>query len=157
MGKLSHFNEAGDAHMVDVGGKQASKRTAVAEGRISMHQSTLQMVLEGRHAKGDVLGVARIAAIMAAKRTSELVPLCHPLSLSHIDVSFVAMEGGIRCETTVQTTASTGVEMEALAAVQTGLLTIYDMCKAVERGMSINGVRLLSKDGGRSGSWRAED
>ena len=157
MSKLSHFNEAGDARMVDVGSKPSSKRVAVAEGFISMNDSTLRMVLEGRHAKGDVLGVARVAAIMAAKRTSDLVPLCHPLNLSHMEVGFSAADGSIRCEATAHANGATGVEMEALAAVQVGLLTVYDMCKAVQRGMVISGVRLLRKEGGKSGLWEAED
>jgi cyclic pyranopterin phosphate synthase len=156
MPKLTHFNARGEAHMVDVGGKPASHRIAVAEGRISMQKPTLALILEGGHKKGDVLGIARVAGIMAAKKTSELIPLCHPLSLSHIDVELTADEGrdSVVCRVRVETTGPTGVEMEALMAVQISLLTIYDMCKAVDRGMAIHDVRLLEKAGGKSGTWK---
>ena len=156
MGRLTHFNTAGDAHMVDVGEKPETRRTALAEGRICMRAETLELVVEGRHEKGDVLAVARVAGIMAAKRTSELIPLCHPLPLSHVDVALTPVpdECAIRCVVTAETVARTGVEMEALTAVQVALLTVYDMCKAVDRGMTIDEVRLLEKSGGQSGHWR---
>jgi cyclic pyranopterin phosphate synthase len=156
---LSHFNTAGDAHMVDVGDKPESRRIAVAEGRIDMLEGTLKLVAEGRHKKGDVLAVARVAGIMAAKRTAELIPLCHPLPLSRVDVDLapLADSAAIQCRVTVETVARTGVEMEALTAVQVALLTVYDMCKAVDRGMTIGKVRLMEKSGGRSGRWRRGD
>lgn len=156
MSELTHFNAAGAAHMVDVGDKATTRRRAVAEGRIRMQPATLQRIEQGDHAKGDVLGVARIAAIMASKKTAELIPLCHPLALSHVDVVFdiLAAESAVRCGVSIETVAPTGVEMEALTAVQVALLTIYDMCKAIDRGMTIDGVRLLEKSGGRSGLWR---
>ena len=159
MGRLTHFNTAGDAHMVDVGDKPESRRIATAEGRIRMRAETLELVVEGRHEKGDVLAVARVAGIMAAKRTAELIPLCHPLPLSHVDVALTPLpdEGAVHCRVTAETVARTGVEMEALTAVQVALLTIYDMCKAVDRGMSIDQVRLLEKSGGRSGHWRRRE
>lgn len=145
--------------MVDVGSKAETDRVAVAEGQISMQPATLQLIAAGGHKKGDVLGVARIAGIMAAKRTSELVPLCHPLALTRVDCSFeISSETtAVRCRASVATSGRTGVEMEALCAVQIALLTIYDMCKAVDRGMIIGGVRLLEKQGGRSGHWRADE
>jgi len=157
--RLSHFNTAGDAHMVDVGDKPESRRIAVAEGRIDMLEGTLKLVAEGRHKKGDVLAVARVAGIMAAKRTAELIPLCHPLPLSRVDVDLapLADSAAIQCRVTVETVARTGVEMEALTAVQVALLTVYDMCKAVDRGMTIGKVRLMEKSGGRSGRWRRGD
>ena len=159
MSRLSHFNTAGDAHMVDVGDKPESRRIAVAEGRIDMLEGTLKLVAEGRHKKGDVLAVARVAGIMAAKRTAELIPLCHPLPLSRVDVDLapLADSAAIQCRVTVETVARTGVEMEALTAVQVALLTVYDMCKAVDRGMTIGKVRLVEKSGGRSGRWRRGD
>ncbi len=159
MSRLSHFNTAGDAHMVDVGDKPESRRIAVAEGRIDMLEGTLKLVAEGRHKKGDVLAVARVAGIMAAKRTAELIPLCHPLPLSRVDVDLVPLadSAAIQCRVTVETVARTGVEMEALTAVQVALLTVYDMCKAVDRGMTIGKVRLMEKSGGRSGRWRRGD
>ena len=152
---LTHFNPAGEAHMVDVGGKQATERVAVAEGYIEMLPQTLVLIQNGNHQKGDVLGIARIAGIMASKRTAELIPLCHPLSLSHVGVAFEPqpLKNRVRCEATVKTVGNTGVEMEALTAVQVALLTIYDMCKAVDRGMCIQSVRLLEKTGGKSGHW----
>jgi cyclic pyranopterin phosphate synthase len=142
--------------MVDVGAKDVTHRRAVAEGFIRMRAETLSMIGHGGHAKGDVLGIARIAGIMAAKRTSDLVPLCHPLALTHIDIAFELEPGepAVRCAATVETRGRTGVEMEALCAVQTALLTVYDMCKAVDREMVIDAVKVLAKSGGRSGDWR---
>ena len=141
--------------MVDVGGKQATERVAVAEGYIEMLPQTLGFIQSGNHKKGDVLGIARIAGIMASKRTADLIPLCHPLSLSHVGVKLEPepQRHRVRCEATVKTVGATGVEMEALTAVQVALLTIYDMCKAVDRGMCIQSVRLLEKSGGKSGHW----
>jgi cyclic pyranopterin phosphate synthase len=152
---LTHFNENGEAHMVDVGGKAQTKRRAVAEGVIRMEPATLALILRGEHRKGDVLGVARIAGIMGAKRTGDLVPLCHPLALTRVavDLEPLADQSAVHCRATVETTGPTGVEMEALCAVQISLLTVYDMCKAVDRGMTIDGVRLLEKEGGKSGHW----
>jgi len=157
MGELTHFDDAGQAHMVDVGGKEATHRIAVAAGRIRMQPATLDLVRSGSANKGDVLGVARIAAIQAAKKTSELIPLCHPLAITRVAVDFSIDEAAtaIECCATVETRGPTGVEMEALTAVQIGLLTIYDMCKAVDRGMVIESVRLLQKRGGNSGDWVA--
>ncbi len=161
---LTHFRNDGAAHMVDVGGKDETRRVAVAEGRIDVRAETLRLIRRGEHAKGDVLGVARIAAIQAAKRTADLIPLCHPIPLTRIEVDLEASSGdgdgagaapSVRCRARAETVGRTGVEMEALTAVQIGLLTIYDMCKAVDRGMVIAGVRLLEKSGGRSGRWRA--
>jgi cyclic pyranopterin phosphate synthase len=145
--------------MVDVGAKAATHRVAVAEGRIRMLPATLARVLEGSAAKGDVLGVARVAAIMGAKRTADLVPLCHPVALTRVAVEFHPDPAAstVACRATCETVGGTGVEMEALTAVQVALLTIYDMCKAVDRGMVIEGVRLLEKRGGKSGEWRAAD
>jgi len=156
MSKLSHFNRHGEAQMVDIAAKAVTHRIAIAEGTIAMNRETLTMVEEGLHKKGDVLGIARIAGIMAAKKTADLIPLCHPLPLTHIEISFSldAKESAVRCESKVETSARTGVEMEALTAVQVALLTVYDMCKSVDRGMSISGVRLLEKMGGKSGLWR---
>ena len=155
---LTHFNAQGEAHMVDVGDKPATKRRARAEGRILMQASTLAMIEAGNHKKGDVLGVARLAGIMGAKRTSDLVPLCHPLALTAVDVAFSieASPPAVRCAARVETTGPTGVEMEALCAVQIALLTVYDMCKAVDRGMTISDVGLLEKEGGRSGHWQRD-
>jgi cyclic pyranopterin phosphate synthase len=155
--KLTHFDERGAARMVDVGGKPETRRTATAAGTIRMLPQTLALVKSGTAKKGDVLGVARIAAIQAAKRTSELIPLCHPVALTSVVVDFTIDEKGSRveCRATVECTAKTGVEMEALTAVQVGLLTVYDMCKAVDRAMTIEGVRLLEKHGGKSGSYVA--
>ena len=154
--KLNHFNERGEAHMVDVGDKALTRRRAVAVGRISMQAETLQRILDGDNKKGDVLGVARIAGIMASKKTSELIPLCHPLALSHADIELEtdAENNHVLCRAAVETTGNTGVEMEALTAVQITLLTIYDMCKAMDRGMCISDVQLLSKSGGKSGEWQ---
>jgi len=157
MSSLTHFDSSGQAHMVDVGGKPVTHRVAVATGRIAMQASTFDLVAGGTSRKGDVLGVARIAAIQAAKRTSELIPLCHPLAITKVSVDFTldAAAHAVECRAEVHTTGQTGVEMEALTAVQIGLLTIYDMCKAVDRGMEIGGVRLLEKRGGKSGAWVA--
>jgi len=157
--KLTHINQRGEAQMVDVGGKAVTERLAVAEGQITMQAKTLQMITQGSHAKGDVLSVARVAGIMAAKRTAELVPLCHPLSLTRVEVTFELDEENatVHCLATAQTRERTGVEMEALMAVQVGLLTIYDMCKAVDRSMTIRAVRLLEKSGGKSGHWKREN
>lgn len=158
MSRLSHFNQAGDAHMVDVGGKPETRRIAIAEGRIQMQPETLRLVIAGEHKKGDVLGVARVAGIMGAKRTSDLIPLCHPLMLSRVDVDLTpeVANAAIVCRATVETVSRTGVEMEALTAVQVALLTIYDMCKAVDRGMTMSQIRLLEKSGGKSGTWRRD-
>ena len=167
---LTHFDRDGQAHMVDVAGKPATHRIAVAQGRIVMLPATLQIILAGSAKKGDVLGIARIAGIQAAKKTSDLIPLCHPLALTHVAIDFVAasadaaLAGGqivtkdtsgpaIICTATVETVGPTGVEMEALCAVSVALLTIYDMCKAVDRGMALQDVRLQEKHGGKSGSF----
>ncbi len=156
MSKLSHFNESGEAHMVDVGDKPSTQRRAVADGLIYMLPDTLKMVQQGQHSKGDVISIARIAGLMAAKKTSELIPLCHPLFLTKVSVDFTIRESenAIYCCATAQTTGQTGVEMEALTAVQISLLTIYDMCKAVDRGMSMGSIGLLLKEGGKSGLWQ---
>jgi len=157
---LTHFDAAGAAHMVDVGAKAETRRRAVAEGWISMQPETLALIEQGQHKKGDVLGIARVAGIMATKRTAELIPLCHPLMLTRVAVEFgIEREAArIRCAVTAELKGQTGVEMEALTGVQIALLTIYDMCKAVDRGMEISGVRLLHKSGGKSGEWnRAAD
>lgn len=154
---LTHFDAKGEAHMVDVSAKASTQRRAVAEGYIRMQPETLQVIAAGQAKKGDVIAVARIAAIQAAKRTAELIPLCHPLPLTHVAAAFEvdAAAARVRCEVTAETLGQTGVEMEALTAVQVGLLTVYDMCKAIDRGMVIDGVRLLEKHGGKSGSWSA--
>jgi cyclic pyranopterin monophosphate synthase len=157
MNSLTHFDATGQAHMVDVGGKPVTHRVALAGGRITMLPATFALVAGGTAKKGDVIGVARIAAIQAAKKTSELIPLCHPLAITRIAVDFSLDEAqhAVECRVQVETSGQTGVEMEALTAVQIGLLTIYDMCKAVDRGMEIGNVRLLEKHGGKSGSWVA--
>ncbi len=141
--------------MVDVGDKPSSLRKAIAQGRISMQTQTLQLIKDGAHKKGDVLAVARIAGIMAAKKTADLIPLCHPLALTKVSVDFDILESdnSIRCEASAETRGQTGVEMEALTAVQVALLTVYDMCKAVDRGMSMDSIQLLHKSGGKSGDW----
>ena len=163
MNTLTHFDAQGQAHMVDVAAKASTHRIAVASGRIDMLPSTLALIESGTAKKGDVLGIARIAGIMAAKKTSELIPLCHPLALTRVALELETCndesEGalGVSCTATVETNGQTGVEMEALTAVQVALLTIYDMCKAVDRGMTINHVRLLEKHGGKSGSFVAGD
>ena len=156
-GHFTHFDAHGQAHMVDVGGKDVTKRLARASGRISMRAETLALIRAGGAAKGDVLGVARIAAIAAAKRTADLVPLCHPLPLTRVAVEFAFddADAGVGIEVTAETVGRTGVEMEALTAAAVGLLTIYDMCKAVDRGMRIEAVRLVEKSGGRSGHYVA--
>jgi cyclic pyranopterin monophosphate synthase len=158
MSELNHFNAAGVAHMVDVGDKPVSRRLAVAQGRICMQPGTLAMIRTDGVSKGDVLGVARVAGIMAAKKTAELVPLCHPLALSHVDIELLpdAATNSVRCRATVESSGQTGVEMEALTAVQITLLTIYDMCKAVDRGMTMQDIGLLEKSGGKSGDWQRE-
>ena len=151
-----HFNQAGEAHMVDVSEKSITHRSAISEGYIEMRPETLQIIVDGTHKKGDVLAVARIAGIMASKKTSELIPLCHPLPISHVELSFTVEMAinSIRCQTLVKTIGQTGIEIEALCATQIALLTIYDMCKALDRGMVIRSVRLLEKDGGKSGHWQ---
>ena len=155
---LTHFDAQGQAHMVDVGAKAATHRIAVATGRIEMQPETLALIESGTAKKGDVLGVARIAGIMAAKKTSDLIPLCHPLAITRVTVDFEvdAAANSVHCRAQVDTTGKTGVEMEALTSVQIGLLTIYDMCKAVDRGMVMTNVRVLEKHGGKSGDWHAE-
>ena len=157
--RFTHFDAEGQAHMVDVGDKDVTERLAVASGSIRMQSRTLAMILEGGHKKGDVLGVARIAGIMGAKRTADLVPLCHPLPLTKVAIEFTpdTRLDCIYCTATAKTRGQTGVEMEALCAVQVALLTIYDMCKAVDRGMVIENVRLEEKSGGKSGHWRRSD
>ncbi|MBL1259720.1 MAG: cyclic pyranopterin monophosphate synthase MoaC [Thiotrichaceae bacterium] len=153
---LTHFNAAGEAHMVDVGDKDITVREGVAEGRIFMEPSTLAKIMAGDHKKGDVLGIARVAGIMGAKKTPDLVPLCHPIMITSVDVELTAEpdNNAVYCKAVVRCKGNTGVEMETLTAVQVALLTIYDMCKAVDRGMMISDVGLLSKSGGKSGSWR---
>lgn len=155
MTKLTHLDESGAAHMVDVSAKVETVREAVAEGRISMAAAALSAIREGTAKKGDVLATARIAGIMAAKKTSELIPLCHPLLLAKITVDFAFEDGGIRVTSTVRLGGQTGVEMEALTATSIALLTVYDMAKALDKAMIISGVRLLSKSGGKSGDWHA--
>ena len=154
---LTHFDAQGQAHMVDVSTKAATHRVARAEGVIRMQPATFELVASGRAKKGDVLAVARIAAIQGAKRTAELVPLCHPLPITRVAVDFEldAATSSVRCTAQVETVGPTGVEMEALTAVQVGLLTVYDMCKAADRGMVMDGIRVLSKSGGKSGDWVA--
>ncbi|NDP62461.1 cyclic pyranopterin monophosphate synthase MoaC [Polaromonas sp.] len=159
MSPLTHFDAQGQAHMVDVAAKAATHRIAVAQGRIDMQPATLALIVSGSAKKGDVLGIARIAGIMAAKKTSDLIPLCHPLALTRVALELVTAPadgndtGSVTCTATVETVGPTGVEMEALTAVNIALLTIYDMCKAVDRGMTINDVKLLEKHGGKSGSF----
>ena len=159
MSKLTHFNESGEAHMVDIGDKQTTARRAVVKGRISMKAETLALIKEGKHKKGDVLGIARTAGIMATKRTADLIPLCHPISLTHVSVDFAVSDedSSIECTVVTETRGQTGVEMEALTGAQVALLTIYDMCKAVDRGMVIGDIRLIEKSGGKSGHWQAAD
>ena len=158
MADLTHFNAQGEAHMVDISEKESTHRVAEAEGRILMQAETLEQIREGTHRKGDVLGIARTAGIMATKRTAELIPLCHPLSLTHASVEFELEDQppAVHCLARCETKGPTGVEMEALTAVQISLLTIYDMCKAVDRGMRIQEIGLLRKSGGRSGDWARE-
>lgn len=159
MSELTHFDAQGQAHMVDVGEKLETHRLARAAGRIVMQPETLRMIQAGSSKKGDVLGVARIAAIQASKRTAELIPLCHPLALSSVGVVFEIDEpsNAVTCVVTAETLGRTGVEMEALTAASVGLLTIYDMCKAVDRGMCIEGLCLMEKMGGKSGHWKARE
>lgn len=152
---LTHFDAAGQAHMVDVSAKSETARVARAEGRIRMQAATLELVRQGSAAKGDVIGVARVAAIQGAKRCADLVPLCHPLPITRVAVEFAFEADAVFCSAEVGTTGRTGVEMEALCAVQIGLLTVYDMCKAVDKHMVIDGVRVVEKRGGKSGDWRA--
>ena len=156
MSDLTHFDDKGAAHMVDVSEKATTSRTAIAKGFISMQPATLAMVAGGTAKKGDVLGVARLAGIMAAKKTHDLIPLCHPLALSKVAVELEVAEGGIAIEATVKNTGQTGVEMEALTAVSLAALTVYDMIKAVDKSMVISDVRLVLKDGGKSGLFEAE-
>jgi cyclic pyranopterin monophosphate synthase len=157
MNPLTHFDSSGQAHMVNVGDKPNTHRIAIATGSIRMLPATFDLVEAGNHKKGDVLGIARIAGIQASKKTSELIPLCHPLALSHVSLQFELDRAShsIRCQVQAETTGPTGVEMEALTAVQVALLTIYDMCKAVDRGMVMGDVKLLEKSGGKSGEWKA--
>ncbi|MDB5742525.1 MAG: cyclohydrolase subunit MoaC [Polaromonas sp.] len=164
---LTHFDAQGQAHMVDIAAKPATHRIAVAQGRIAMQPATLALILAGHAKKGDVLGIARVAGIMAAKKTSDLIPLCHPLALTRVAIEFIAEDtdsayardlndaesASMRCTATVETVGPTGVEMEALTAVNIALLTIYDMCKAADRGMTITDVKVLEKHGGKSGSF----
>ncbi len=159
MSELTHFDDQGQAHMVDVAAKAETHRTARAGGAIRMRAETLMLIESGSAKKGDVLGVARIAAIQGAKRTSELVPLCHPIAITRIAVEFEIVRDAseVRCVAQVESFGRTGVEMEALTAVQVGLLTVYDMCKAVDRGMVIGDVRVLEKRGGKSGDWSAAE
>ena len=158
MSSLTHFDAQGQAHMVDVGAKPSTHRIAIAEGRIVMQPETLAIIQAGTAKKGDVLGVARLAGIMAAKKTSDLIPLCHPIALTKVSVDFEVLpeENAVRCEARTETMGQTGVEMEALTAVQISLLTIYDMCKAIDRGMCVENIRLLRKSGGRSGLYERE-
>jgi cyclic pyranopterin phosphate synthase len=161
MTTLTHFDDQGQAHMVDVAAKAATHRIGIAGGRINMLPSTRAIIEAGTAKKGDVLGIARIAGIMAAKKTSDLIPLCHPLALTRIAIEFEVLNDvktgtcGIYCTATVETVGPTGVEMEALTAVSAALLTIYDMCKAVDRGMRMEGIQLVEKLGGKSGHWKA--
>jgi cyclic pyranopterin phosphate synthase len=153
--QFTHFDAAGQAQMVDVGGKDVSRRVARAAGRILMLPETLALIRDGKASKGDVLGVARIASIQAAKRTAELIPLAHPVPLTHVAVEFRLDADAVTIEVTAETLDRTGVEMEALTAASVGLLTVYDMCKAVDRGMRIEGIHLVEKSGGRSGHFKA--
>jgi len=155
MSKLTHLDDAGAAHMVDVSAKDATRREAIATGHIAMSGEALEAMRAGTLAKGDAIAVARVAGIMAAKKTADLVPLCHPLPIASVAVDLRFVDTGIDCTATVVTTGKTGVEMEALTAVSVALLTVYDMAKAIDRGMTIGAVRLLAKSGGRSGDWRA--
>ena len=154
--QLTHFDASGQAHMVDVGHKEHTHRVARASGIITMQPATYALIVSGNAKKGDVLGIAKIAAIMASKRTSELIPLCHPLAITRVTVEFELLASAVTCIAQVETTGQTGVEMEALTAVQIGLLTIYDMCKAVDRGMVMGDIKVLEKQGGKSGDWVAD-
>jgi cyclic pyranopterin phosphate synthase len=155
MSKLTHFNESGEAHMVNIGDKKITARRAVVSGHICMEPATLALITQGTHKKGDVLGISRIAGIMATKRTADLIPLCHPLALTYVSIDFKIDEISnlIECTVATETEGQTGVEMEALTGTQVALLTIYDMCKAVDRGMVIGDVKLIEKSGGKSGRW----
>jgi cyclic pyranopterin monophosphate synthase len=155
--KLTHLGKSGEARMVDVSAKATTERIAIAEGRVIMAKSTLDLVLKGDARKGDVLGAARIAGIMAAKRTHELIPLCHPLPVTKVAIDIAPDRTGLTVRATAKVTGQTGVEMEALTAVSVACLTIYDMVKAVERGMRIEGIRLIEKSGGKSGHYRAKE
>lgn len=156
MGGFTHFDAKGDAHMVDVSEKDVTHRVATAKGKVSMAPETLRLIEEGGFKKGDVLGVARLAGVMGAKKTADLIPLCHPLALSKVALELAPCADGIEIEATVKVTGRTGVEMEALTAVSVAALTIYDMCKAVDKGMRIEAIRLTHKEGGRSGVFTAE-
>lgn len=159
MSDFTHFNAQGEAHMVDVGAKASTHRVAIATGTIIMQPTTLEKIVAGTHKKGDVLGIARIAGIMAAKKTSDLIPLCHPLALTHINIDFKTHsipQIGVTCTAQVETQGQTGVEMEALTAINIALLTIYDMCKAVDKGMIFQEIKLIEKSGGRSGHFKAQ-
>jgi cyclic pyranopterin monophosphate synthase len=157
MNKLTHFDSSGQAHMVDVSDKASTHRVAIATGCIQMNPNTYELIESGGHKKGDVLGIARIAGIQAAKKTADLIPLCHPIALTHVSIEFQSDKSThtIYCQARAETTGPTGVEMEALTAVQVALLTIYDMCKAVDRGMVMGNIKLLQKSGGKSGDWKA--
>jgi cyclic pyranopterin phosphate synthase len=159
MNKLTHFDASGQAHMVNVGDKAHTHRAAIASGKITMLAETFKMVESGTHKKGDVLGIARIAGIQASKKASDLIPLCHPISLTHVSLEFELNQdsNSVSCQVRAETTGPTGVEMEALTAVQVALLTIYDMCKAVDRGMVMSDIKLLEKRGGKSGQWKVSD
>ncbi|GMN01400.1 cyclic pyranopterin monophosphate synthase MoaC [Erythrobacter sp. MTPC3] len=156
MSDLTHLDDSGAAHMVNVGAKAETQRLAIAAGRITMSQSALAAIRAGNAPKGDVLGTARIAGIMAAKRTGELIPLCHPLGLEAVSIDFTFEEDGVAVTASASLTGKTGVEMEAMVAVSTALLTIYDMAKAIDKGMVIEAVRLIEKRGGKSGTWKAD-
>lgn len=156
MNELTHFNRRGEARMVDVSSKESTHRVAIAEGRIAMRAETLDLIRAGGHKKGDVLSVARIAGIMGAKRTADLVPLCHPISLTAVEVELKPETSAVHCRARAECQGRTGVEMEALTAVQVALLTVYDMCKAVDRGMTLQDIRLVRKSGGKSGDWSRE-
>jgi cyclic pyranopterin phosphate synthase len=157
MNKLTHFDSSGQAHMVDVSDKASTHRVAIATGCIQMNPNTYELIESGGHKKGDVLGIARIAGIQAAKKTADLIPLCHPIALTHVSIEFQTDKPShtIYCQARAETTGPTGVEVEALTATQIALLTIYDMCKAVDRGMVMSDIKLLEKSGGKSGDWKA--
>ncbi|NCY12678.1 MAG: cyclic pyranopterin monophosphate synthase MoaC [Burkholderiaceae bacterium] len=159
MNKLTHFDSSGQAHMVDVSDKASTHRVAIATGCIQMNPNTYELIESGGHKKGDVLGIARIAGIQAAKKTADLIPLCHPIALTHVSIEFQSDRSSHRiyCQARAETTGPTGVEMEALTATQIALLTIYDMCKAVDRGMVMSDIKLLEKSGGKSGDWKATE
>ena len=156
MADFTHFNDAGDPHMVDVGDKSVTTRRAVASGQISMTDQTLAMIRDGEHKKGDVIQVAQLAGIMAAKKTPDLIPLCHPLSLSHVSVDITLIENGLEITAECRLDGKTGVEMEALTAVSVAALTVYDMCKAVDKAMEIGPIKLVHKSGGKSGDYNAD-